>query len=158
MRRVDGDTGVARSYHHVMPYWHCPHCGTPQPEAARCWVCRRSSTTCGTCRNYRRGVAGQLGYCGLDRRRVALQGDEIRGCWEGVTDVAVPPARPVTTLVRATTTRTWTEVGAGAEVAPASETSSSAEQPGRAATGADATLPAPIIDPPPPRLWSDAEV
>jgi len=27
-------------------------------------------------------VAGSLGYCGLDRRRQALVGDEIRPCWE----------------------------------------------------------------------------
>jgi hypothetical protein len=65
-----------------MPMWRCPHCGTPQAETARCWVCRRSSTSCGTCRNYRRGVAGQLGYCGLDKRRQPLTGEEIRGCWE----------------------------------------------------------------------------
>ena len=85
-----------------MPMWRCPHCGTPQTETARCWVCRRSSTSCGTCRNYRRSVAGQLGYCGLDRRRQPLTGDEIRGCWEAwpaalLTDGAAPltiaPAR-----------------------------------------------------------------
>src|SRR5690349_25133766 len=66
-----------------MPMWRCPHCGTPQAETARCWVCRRSSTSCGTCRHYRRSVAGQLGYCGLDRGRQPLTGEEIRGCWEG---------------------------------------------------------------------------
>ena len=85
-----------------MPMWRCPHCGTPQAETARCWVCRRSSTSCGTCRNYRRSVAGQLGYCGLDRRRQPLTGDEIRGCWEAwpaalLSDASVPltiaPAR-----------------------------------------------------------------
>ncbi len=27
-------------------------------------------------------MAAQLGYCGLDRRRPALSGDELRGCWE----------------------------------------------------------------------------
>ena len=62
--------------------WRCPHCGTPQAETARCWVCRRSSTACGTCRNFRRGVAANLGYCGLDVRRQPLAGDEIRACWE----------------------------------------------------------------------------
>jgi hypothetical protein len=65
-----------------MPMWRCPHCGTPQAETARCWVCRRSSTACGTCRNFRQSVAGSLGYCGLDRRRQPLTGDEIRACWE----------------------------------------------------------------------------
>ena len=66
-----------------MPMWRCPHCGTPQAETARCWVCRRSSTACATCRHFRRSVAGQLGYCGLDRQRRPLRGDEIRACWEG---------------------------------------------------------------------------
>jgi hypothetical protein len=65
-----------------MPMWRCPHCGTPQAETARCWVCRRSSTACGTCQNFRRSVAGQIGYCGLDRHRRPLDGDEIRPCWE----------------------------------------------------------------------------
>lgn len=71
-----------RSYHRAMPMWRCPHCGTPQAETARCWVCRRSSTACGTCRNFRHSVAGSLGYCGLDRGRQPLVGDEIRACWE----------------------------------------------------------------------------
>jgi hypothetical protein len=77
------DTGPDRSYDSSMPMWRCPHCGTPQAEAARCWVCHRSSTACGSCRHFRRSVAAQLGYCGLDRRRLPLRGDEIRACWEG---------------------------------------------------------------------------
>ena len=81
--------------------WRCPHCGTPQAETARCWVCRRSSTACGTCRNFRHSVAGSLGYCGLDRGRQPLVGDEIRACWEAwpagadatvVTALTVTPA------------------------------------------------------------------
>jgi hypothetical protein len=78
-----------------MPMWRCPHCGTPQAETSRCWVCKRSSTSCGTCRHFRRSVAAQLGYCGLDRHRLPLNGDEIRACWEAA---AVEPAdddRPV---------------------------------------------------------------
>ena len=56
-----------------MANWRCPHCRTPQPEAARCWVCRRSSTSCGTCAHFRRAIAGPLGgTCGLDPRRTAL--------------------------------------------------------------------------------------
>jgi hypothetical protein len=39
-------------------------------------------------------VAGQLGYCGLDRRREPLRGDEIRPCWEA-TDAS---GSSVTTL------------------------------------------------------------
>jgi hypothetical protein len=38
--------------------------------------------TCSTCRNFRRGVAGGLGYCALDKTRVALTGEEIRACWQ----------------------------------------------------------------------------
>lgn len=76
------DSTPARSYHETMPIWRCPHCGTPQREAARCWVCRKSSTSCATCRHFCRGVAAGLGYCGLDRRRAPLHGDEIRACWD----------------------------------------------------------------------------
>jgi hypothetical protein len=77
-----------------MPMWRCPHCGTPQAETARCWVCRRSSTACATCRNFRRSVAAQLGYCGLDRERAPLRGDEIRACWEaaGATTEGAGPS------------------------------------------------------------------
>ncbi|MEW5992511.1 MAG: hypothetical protein AB1736_14370 [Chloroflexota bacterium] len=79
-----------------MSMWRCPHCGTPQAETARCWVCRRSSTTCSTCRHFRRSVAAQLGYCGLDRRRLPLTGLELRGCWEPgpVRAVDALPAPP----------------------------------------------------------------
>jgi hypothetical protein len=62
--------------------WHCPHCGAPQAETARCWVCRRSSTTCSTCRHFRRALSSDLGFCSLDRRRLPLTGRELRGCWE----------------------------------------------------------------------------
>jgi hypothetical protein len=73
-----------------MPSWRCPHCSTPQPEASRCWVCHRSSTSCGTCRHFRGSVASRVGFCGLDRRRAPLQGDEVRACWEDGA-VAAPP-------------------------------------------------------------------
>ena len=72
--------------------WRCPHCGTPQAEASRCWVCHRSSTTCSTCRNFRRSVAAQIGYCGLDSKRLPLAGSEMRGCWE--PGAARPPEAP----------------------------------------------------------------
>jgi hypothetical protein len=62
--------------------WHCPHCGAPQAESARCWVCRRSSTTCSTCRNFRGSLAADVGFCSLDRQRRPLTGRELRGCWE----------------------------------------------------------------------------
>ena len=73
-----------------MPLWRCPHCGTPQAETARCWVCHRSSTSCGTCRNFRASVAAGVGYCGLDRKRLPLRGDEIRVCWEDARGAAQP--------------------------------------------------------------------
>jgi hypothetical protein len=45
-------------------------------------------------------VAGQLGYCGLDRQRKPLHGSEIRPCWEAadaanVTVPALPGVGPV---------------------------------------------------------------
>jgi hypothetical protein len=72
-----------------MPMWRCPHCATPQAETSRCWVCHRSSTACGSCRHFRRSVAAQIGYCGLDRQRRPLSGDEIRACWESLDQPGV---------------------------------------------------------------------
>ncbi|HUQ77931.1 MAG TPA: hypothetical protein VM427_03525 [Patescibacteria group bacterium] len=78
-----------------MPSWRCPHCSTPQAEASRCWVCHRSSTSCGTCRNFRGSVAARFGFCGLDRHRLPLNGDEVRACWEdGAIPLAPEPAMP----------------------------------------------------------------
>jgi len=76
-----------------MPVWRCPHCATPQPESARCWVCGRLTTTCAACRHYRRGVAGGLGLCGRNPRRLALRGTEVLPCWEALPVLADPPAR-----------------------------------------------------------------
>jgi hypothetical protein len=65
-----------------MASWRCPHCGSPQLETARCWVCRRSTTSCASCRHFRISVAGRLGYCAQDKRRTPLTGEEERACWE----------------------------------------------------------------------------
>lgn len=70
-----------------MASWRCPHCGTTQADAARCWACSRSPLACSTCRDFRRSVASRLGYCALDKGREALTGDELRACWQ-----APPPA------------------------------------------------------------------
>ncbi len=45
-------------------------------------MCHRSTTTCATCRHFRKAVTLKLGYCALDRSRSPLTGDEQRACWE----------------------------------------------------------------------------
>src|SRR5215211_4684313 len=74
--------------------WHCPHCGAPQAETARCWVCRRSSTTCSTCRHFRPSLAADVGYCAKDRWRTPLTGLELRACWEERRRAASMPLSP----------------------------------------------------------------
>ena len=143
-----------------MPTWRCPHCGTPQQETARCWVCRRSSTACGTWRHFRRSVAAQLGYCGLDRRRTPLAGDEIRGCWEGATPEAVSPGVRVGGSDRAMSTERAARLdfieidggrGIGSTPAPAA--------PDRAMPAAPPRPTAPALPPLEPgwSLWGDFE-
>ena len=156
-----------------MPMWRCPHCGTPQAETARCWVCHRSSTACATCQHFRRSVAGQLGYCGLDRERRPLRGDEIRACWEASTvpiEVAPTPGeRQTTAPLHVVEDRTpvrkleFVEVGsapaaprrrATVRTAVGTQTAESTGDPIEAAESLVAASPAE------PRwsLWSDAEV
>ena len=84
--------GRTRSYNRGMSGWRCPHCGSPQMETSRCWVCHRSTTTCISCRQYRRAVAGRLGYCALDKHRTPLHGDEERACW--VPSIVEPVVAP----------------------------------------------------------------
>jgi hypothetical protein len=140
-----------------MPMWRCPHCGTPQTETARCWVCYRSSTACATCRHFRRSVAAQLGYCGLDRRRRPLAGDEIRPCWEGWALEANlrsdPPSPRAPALGDATGTATATtarrdfiDVEPGAGVVPTPD-------------GTPAPWPGPAVEAGEPRwnLWGDLD-
>jgi hypothetical protein len=89
--------------------WRCPGCGTLQVEAAACFVCNQSATSCATCVNFRRAVVNGLGYCAQDRRHEPLTGAEERPCWtsadaagagDGLFDssltvvpVAAPPGR-----------------------------------------------------------------
>jgi hypothetical protein len=150
-----------------MPMWRCPHCGTPQAETARCWVCRRSSTACATCQNFRRSVAAQLGYCGLDRERRPLRGTEIRACWEASTvPIEVAPAGPVRrvppsfdTVDDGTPVRKleFVEVGAAPVTPPRPAEASRRRIEAEAAAPAESPL---AVGPGEPRwsLWGDAEV
>ncbi len=172
-----------RSYHHDMPMWRCPHCGTPQAETARCWVCHRSTTACATCRHFRRSVAAQLGYCGLDPARLPLRGNEIRGCWSAATPIAdepdVTPSRPLPTAPAApivvpdrTPVRKleFVEVGTGrpiGEARPARRRAASPDVVPVSTSASDATVPGRLTEtarlqpgPDEPRgsLWSDGEV
>ena len=146
--------------------WRCPHCGTPQAESARCWVCRRSSTACGTCRHFRRSVAAQLGYCGLDRKRLPLRGDEIRACWEGrpgaMADEQPPAPVPVHRLRAGqaadqdrTGVRRLEFVPVGEDAKPARRVRKPApdDEPPRQPP----TLDAPVPPEPAWNLWGDLE-
>jgi len=147
--------------------WRCPHCGTPQAETARCWVCHRSSTACATCQNFRRSVAAQLGYCGLDRERRPLRGDEIRACWEASTiPIEVVPTDPDRRVPQpfhpaddGTPVRKleFVEVGSASAKAPRKAAARGATAEAEALTPAEASPP---IGPGEPRwsLWGDAEV
>lgn len=66
-----------------MATWRCPHCRTAQADSARCFLCGRSATSCGTCVNFRASVVGGVGYCGLDKNHSPLTGAEQRACWAG---------------------------------------------------------------------------
>ena len=147
--------------------WRCPHCGTPQAETARCWVCRRSSTACATCQNFRRSVAAQLGYCGLDRERRPLHGDEIRACWEASTSpIEVVPSDPERRVPQpfhpvddGTPVRKleFVEVGSALAKAPCKAVASASAADAESLTPAEPSAP---VSPGEPRwsLWGDAEV
>jgi len=72
--------------------WRCPHCGAPQAESARCWVCHTSSTTCSTCCHFQASLTSDVGWCSLDPRRRPLTGLEQRGCWQERPAAAAAPA------------------------------------------------------------------
>jgi hypothetical protein len=137
-----------RSYDLQMPLWRCPHCGTPQVESSRCWVCRRSTTSCAACRHFRRGVAGGLGVCGRDPRRLALLGTEMRACWDAAetTGTMGPPEDAPEDLVRipmmagagSRPVRTFVPVESLSPMAAAPGRTAVAAAPGRTAV-ADAT-------------------
>jgi len=122
-----------------MPLWRCPHCGTPQAETARCWVCHRSSTSCATCLNFRGSVAAGVGFCGLDRSRAPLHGDEIRACWEDLRSAAQPPT--------ADPADDWLPEADPTAPAPATRPSLPVVSPARVA-----------LSPSGPRLWVEVDV
>lgn len=72
-----------------MEAWRCPGCGTLQSDAAVCFVCNWSATSCATCVHFRRAVVNGLGYCAKDRRHEPLTGAEERPCWESADATAV---------------------------------------------------------------------
>ena len=84
--------GVPRAATMSATMWRCPHCGAPQAESARCWVCHRSSTTCSTCRHFQNALSADVGWCALDPRRLPLTGLEQRGCWQGRPAGTAPQA------------------------------------------------------------------
>lgn len=79
--------------------WRCPHCGAPQAESARCWVCHRSSTTCSTCRHFQTALSADVGWCARDPKRLPLTGFEQRGCWQA--RAATTPLAPTDADARA---------------------------------------------------------
>ncbi|MEA2609334.1 MAG: hypothetical protein QOJ75_1577, partial [Chloroflexota bacterium] len=123
------------------------------------------STACGSCRNFRRSVAAQLGYCALDRQRQPLRGDEIRACWESLDPpgtTSPPPLTPATAWPLEpgkdrTTVRLLEFVEVRAEVGrdgrPVSGTAGASPEPDGSPDG---TLLAPTTE---ARwsLWGDAE-
>jgi len=96
-----------------------------------------------------------MGYCGLDRRRAPLIGDEIRACWEGgpfSMAPTIPAARARLAVIDGAPVHQieFVEVTAGA-------TGASADQAADDAAGDDA--PEPVLQMPPdePRwsLWEE---
>jgi len=116
-------------------------------------VCKRSSTSCGTCRHFRRAIAGQLGYCGLDRRRLPLRGDELRGCWEEAPTIQLDPTAPRTAAAAA-----WRPPGRRVEFVPVDEPAAAERKPaGRPARPVRARQPvAPTVAVDPTRgFWAE---
>jgi hypothetical protein len=115
-------------------------------------------------------VAGTLGYCGLDRQRQPLAGDEIRECWEAWPGGAEP------TLAAAAASRTAAEDATAAgrsaplefiEVHGRLAPEPAVANPGPAAPTVEPTAPDPdapaFVPPPGPpaepgwNLWGDLD-
>jgi hypothetical protein len=111
-------------------------------------------------------VAGTLGYCGLDRTRQPLAGDEIRPCWEAGPVGANTTPIPLTALPADGADRPrpieFVEVGSGSiPTAVTGGATSAASAPAEpAGPGSRATLPpSPILPASEPgwSLWGDTE-
>jgi hypothetical protein len=98
-------------------------------------------------------VAGSLGFCGLDRRRQPLVGDEIRACWEAWPSavdlpLTISPAQP--SVGPRAEPREFVEVGARSVMAVPPAT-------GEAVPIDLAPVPMPAIGEPGWSLWGDVE-
>ena len=100
-----------------------------------------------------------MGYCGLDRRRAPLLGDEIRACWEGGAfsmAPTIPAARARLAVIDGEPVRQieFVEVTAGPVTAPANQAAATE------ATDTGALEPSRPTAPDEPRwsLWEDPTV
>lgn len=98
-------------------------------------------------------MAGGLGFCGLDRRRQPLVGDEIRACWEGwpgaiELPLTISPAQSLAGT-RAAAPRDFVEVAA----LPGDMASAAAEGP----TVVPGPVPMPAIGAPGWSLWGEVD-
>jgi hypothetical protein len=109
-------------------------------------------------------VAGQLGYCGLDRRRAPLRGDEIRACWEASPTTTASPVGtlgssgpPPPSIVPSPDRLEFIDVGTGR---PVPRTTSAAPTAPAAVSDPDVALaPVPTRATDPGwSLWGDADL
>ncbi len=115
-------------------------------------------------------MAGSLGYCGLDRRRQPLAGDEIRECWEAWPGGADPTfaaaaagraAADEATVAGRTATLEFIEVHgrlASEPIGPNPEPAAPSPEPITPGPDSPAFVP-PLGAPPEPgwSLWGDLE-
>ena len=99
-------------------------------------------------------MAGQLGYCGLDRRRQPLTGDEIRGCWDGWQAALMPDGAVPLTIAPARSPAEDKQPLAFVEVTADERSTDDAAEPAGAPVGvpADSSGGEPGWS-----LWGDAE-
>jgi len=103
-----------------------------------------------------------MGYCGLDRQRQPLSGNEIRACWEASREPAESPSMPTASAAASRTPvprRDFVEVVSSAAERPSSGKRRPAGDRDRGALTEDQGEPvaAPVVAPPRWSLWEDAE-